>query len=115
MTTHDIRAMSQLECLMARPKLYTPRGTLEEVLSFLEGYKAAVRHDDPSNDGAGVSTRARELAELYSWLHETAGLGRPTHAWSGDLAIALARVFNDESSFFTACRAFLASRAEASQ
>lgn len=110
MTTHDIRAMSLLECLIARPKLYTPRGTLEEVLSFLEGYKAALHGQHPCNERVDLSTPARELADLYAWLHETAGLGQTAHASSGDLAIALTRLFNDEAAFFAACAAFLEKR-----
>ena len=112
MTTHDIRAMGLLGCLMARPKMYTPQGTLREVLAFLEGYGAAVHYEHLRDEQREPSTTAAELAALLGWLRETAGLSRTGAMSPADLATALNRKFQDDASFFAACKAFLEERHE---
>lgn len=40
----DIEAITIAESIVRRPKMWTSNGTLEEVISFFEGYTMAVSH-----------------------------------------------------------------------
>src|SRR5262245_55237171 len=48
----DIKKVPTIDCVCSRPRLYTPHGTLAEVVSYLDGYHNGLQLGGASRGGA---------------------------------------------------------------
>lgn len=94
---------SNLMKLFRRPQMYTPRGSMDELLSFLSGWSLGSKTGLPTE-----TPIATEIEQLVQWLAALVGDGMNTHAGAApQLSAALHQVFKDDESFRRAARHFI--------
>ena len=87
-----IETLSVLQCVFARPGMYTPFASIQELVSFLSGYHAA-NHDD------------HEVGALLVWLHESLDLVfNPRFLNPTGLIEAIGQHYEDDTEFIAAVR-----------
>ena len=96
----EIELLSTAECVCVRPGMFTPNGSLSEVLALLQGHDIAIRN--------GANPIDNSLSRVWSWLHERHRFEEFTSP--GVMMEKLTEAYSSEAGALEAMRAYAESQ-----